>query len=248
MKIMKVIVISFLAVLLLSGCVQYEVGINFQSQSHGEIVQHIKLANKLRNFSSEIVSDWFKSLETRAYQLQGKTQRISKEEVVVTIPFYNGTELEEKFNSFFQNQDSVEYQNSSTGMAANLPKLSSHVNVSQNNFFVALRNKLSMKLDLRLSQSDSKVKINPDEFLDMDFKLITPWGFSNITSSENNIIYYQNDRQIIWKLKPGEINSLDVIFWIPSPIGIGAILISLFVYIGIALKYQILPTLRISKN
>ena len=105
-----------------------------------------------------------------------------------------------------------------------------------------------MNLDLRLSQSESKVTVNPDEFLDVGFQLITPWGFSNITSSENNIIYSQNDRQIIWKLKPGEINSLDVIFWIPSPIGIGAILISLFVYIGIALKYQILPSLRISKN
>lgn len=31
MKVLKVIFISFLAVLLLSGCVQYEVGINSKS-------------------------------------------------------------------------------------------------------------------------------------------------------------------------------------------------------------------------
>ena len=48
MKVLKVIFISFFAVLLLSGCVQYELGINFQSQTHGEIVQHIKLAKKLQ--------------------------------------------------------------------------------------------------------------------------------------------------------------------------------------------------------
>ncbi|MDE5113073.1 MAG: DUF3153 domain-containing protein [Trichodesmium sp. St15_bin1_1] len=248
MKVLKVIFISFFAVLLLSGCVQYELGINFQSQTHGEIVQHIKLAKKLQNFSHDIVSDWLKSIETRADKLQGKTKRISRQEVVVTIPFGNGADLEEKFNSFFQNNDSIESKNYSSEIAVDFPKLASHIDVSQNNFFVVLRNKLSMNLDLRLSQSESKVTVNPDEFLDVGFQLITPWGFSNITSSENNIIYYQNDRQIIWKLKPGEINSLDVIFWIPSPIGIGAILISLFVYIGIALKYQILPSLRISKN
>ncbi|NES03810.1 MAG: DUF3153 domain-containing protein [Okeania sp. SIO2F4] len=248
MKVLKVIFISFLAVLLLSGCVQYEVGINFQSQTHGEIVQHIKLAKKLRNFSREIVSDWLKSVENRTYELEGKTKRISRQEVVVTIPFNNGAELEEKFNSFFQPIDSVESQDYSPEIVADLPKLASHIDVKQNNFFVALRNKLSMNLDLRLSTSNSKVAVNPGELLDVEFQLITPWGFSDIESSENNTIYYQSDQEIIWKLKPGELNSLDVVFWIPSPIGIGAILISLFVYLGIALKYQILPALGISKN
>lgn len=238
MKVLKVIFISFLAVLLLSGCVQYEVGINFQSQTHGEIIQHITLSKKLQDFSSEIVSDWFKSLETRTYQLQGKTQRISRQEVVVTIPFNNGPELEEKFNGFFKNNGSVEFQNYSPEIASNLPKLASHIDVKQNNFFVALRNQLSINLDLRLSQSDSKVIVYPDGLLDMEFNLITPWGFSSIQSSENNKIYYKNDQEITWKVNPGKINSLDVVFWIPSPIGIGAILISLFVYIGIALKYQ----------
>jgi len=248
MKVLKVIFISFLAVLLLSGCVQYEVGINFQSQTHGEIVQHIKLAKKLRNFSREIVSDWLKSLETRTYELEGKTKRISRQDILVTIPFNNGAELEEKFNSFFQPIDSVESQNYSPETTVDLPKLASHIDVNQNNFFVALRNQLSMNLDLRLSTSNNKVVINPNEFLDVEFQLTTPWGFRNIQSSENNTVYYQNDREIIWKLKPGEINSLDVVFWVPSPIGIGAILISLFVYLGIALKYQILPNLGISKN
>ncbi|MEM1170802.1 MAG: DUF3153 domain-containing protein [Cyanobacteria bacterium P01_H01_bin.35] len=248
MKVIKVILISFLAVLLLSGCVQYEMGINFQSQTHGEIVQHIKVPKKLRNFSREIVSDWLKSVENRTYELQGKTRRISREEILVKIPFNNGTELEEKFNTFFQSIDSVESQNYSPEIVADLPKLASHIDVNQNNFFVALRNKLSMNLDLRLSTSNSKVLVNSGELLDVEFQLITPWGFSKIESIENNTVSYQNDKEIIWKLNPGEINSLDVVFWIPSNIGIGAILISLFVSLGIALKYQILPTLGISKK
>ena len=87
MKVLKVILINFLAVLLLNGCVQYEVGINFESQNHGEIVQHIKLADELNNFSGEIVSEWLKSIETRIDKLQGKTQKISSQEILVTTSF-----------------------------------------------------------------------------------------------------------------------------------------------------------------
>ena len=160
----------------------------------------------------------------------------------MTIPFNNGSELAEKFNTFFANnsEESLNYSPETTG---ELPQLASHIDVNQNNFFVALRNKLSMNLDLRLSTDKSKVFVNPAELLDVEFELITPWGFKSIEPSENSKIYYQNDKEITWKLTPGEINSLDVVFWIPSPIGIGAILIILFVYLGIALKYQILPNL-----
>ncbi|NEQ78374.1 MAG: DUF3153 domain-containing protein [Okeania sp. SIO2C9] len=248
MKVLKVILISFLAVLLLNGCVQYELGINFESQNHGEFVQHIKLADELNNFSGKIVSEWLNSIETRVSQLRGKTKKISSQEILVTIPFNNGAELEEKFNRFFQPIDTQKSDNYSADITEDLPKLESQIKVSQNNLFLALRNKLSINLDLQLSTSKSKVIVNPDELLDLEFKLTTPWGFSNIKATENNAITYLNDRQIVWKLNPGESNSLDVVFWIPSPIGIGTILICLFVYLGIALKYQVLPALGIIKK
>ncbi|NET25900.1 DUF3153 domain-containing protein [Okeania sp. SIO1I7] len=248
MKVLKVILISFLAVLLLNGCVQYEVGINFESQNHGEIVQHIKLADELKNFSGKIVSEWLRSIDTRVGKLQGKTKKISSQEILVTIPFNNGAELEEKFNQFFKPIDAQESDNDAADITADLPKLESHIEVSQNNLFLALRNKLSIDLDLQLSTSNSKVIVNPDELLDLEFQLTTPWGFSNIEATENETITYLSDREIVWKLNPGESNSLDVVFWIPSPIGIGTILIGLFVYLGIALKYQVLPALGIIKK
>ncbi|GGA33590.1 hypothetical protein CYANOKiyG1_50630 [Okeania sp. KiyG1] len=107
---------------------------------------------------------------------------------------------------------------------------------------------MSIDLDLQLSTSSSKVIVNPSELLDLEFQLTTPWGFSNIEATENETITYLSDREIVWKFNPGELNSLDVVFWVPSPIGIGTILIGLFVYLGIALKYQVLPALGIIKN
>ena len=93
--------VVLLASLLLSGCVQYQVGVNFAHPNRGEIVQHIKLGERLISFSGESASDWLSSIERRARLLQGKVKRLSNEEIAVTIPFNNGAELVEKFNKFF---------------------------------------------------------------------------------------------------------------------------------------------------
>ena len=41
----------FCLLTLVTGCVQYEVGVNFESQTRGEIVQHIKLGERLTSFT-----------------------------------------------------------------------------------------------------------------------------------------------------------------------------------------------------
>ena len=59
---------------------------------------------------------------------------------------------------------------------------------------------------------------------------------------------YLEGKQLVWKLKPGEINYLEAVFWIPSPVGIGAVIIALFVAAGISLKYQLLPAIGSGKK
>jgi hypothetical protein len=81
--------------------VEYDVGVTFNSPHRGEIVQHIKLGERLTSFSGDSAQEWLTSIERRVRQLQGKTKRVSNEEITVTIPFNNGAELEAKFNEFF---------------------------------------------------------------------------------------------------------------------------------------------------
>ena len=50
-----------------------------------------------------------------------------------------------------------------------------------------------------------------------------------------------NKNRVQWQLKPGELNHLDAIFWLPNPLGIGAILIILISCGGYYLKYRQLP-------
>ena len=239
---------------LVTGCVQYDVGVNFDSQTHGEIVQHIKLGEKLTSFSSETVGDWLKSVERRVRLLDGKTKRLSDREVLVSIPFNNGAELEDKFNQFYNPIAQTAKSRVASPLETDLPKFESHLSVKQNNLLLVLRNRLSLELDLRslsLLSSNGSVLLSPGGLLELDFSLNTPWGAESIETTVAGALVpasYQQGKQLVWNLKPGEVNYLEATFWIPSPVGIGALIIALFVAVGIALKYQILPAMGIGKK
>lgn len=236
-----------LVVSLLSGCVRYDVGVNFDNPHRGEIIQHIKLGERLTSFSGDSAQEWLNSIERRARQLQGKVKQLSNEEIAVTIPFNNGAELESKFNEFF---NPVDKKNSSTVTTTEeLPTIDSHFKLNQNNLLLLLRNKLSYDLDLRslsLISTNNSVLANPGSILDLEFSLNTPWGAKSIEKDSNAIHpeNYQNGRQLVWTLKPGQLNHVEAVFWLPSPIGIGTVLITLFVAAGIYLRYNFMPDPR----
>ncbi|MDZ7958302.1 MAG: DUF3153 domain-containing protein [Aulosira sp. DedQUE10] len=240
--------VVLLASLLLSGCVQYDVGVNFSNSNHGELVQHIKLGERLTSFSGDYVYEWLNSIERRARKLEGKTRRISPEEVIVTIPFTNGQELQEKFNEFFNSRVNQQTEPVASESGSELPKVESNLLIEQNNFLLVVRNRLIYDLDLRslsLIASNGNVLANTGSILDLDFSLKTPLGAQNIPVGENAIEPEKNNNQLLWKLRTGELNHIEVVFWLPSPLGIGALLIALFVWGGIYLRYTFMPDPRL---
>ena len=236
-----------LASLLLTGCVNYDVGVKFDHPNRGEIVQHIKLAERLTSFSGDPTQEWIDSIERRTRQLQGKTKH-SGQDITVTIPFNNGAELEAKFNEFF---NPVSKTNPNSTPSA-LPDIESHMRLNQNNLLLLVRNRLSYDLDLRslsLISENSNVLISPGSILELKFGLNTPWGARSI-ESDNGIVpeRVQNGRQLVWTLKPGELNHVEAVFWLPSPIGIGSVLIALFVAAGIYARYSFMPDPRTMRS
>ncbi|WP_341527503.1 DUF3153 domain-containing protein [Nostoc sp. UHCC 0302] len=234
--------------LLLTGCVEYDAGVNFNNSNSGELVQHIKLGERLTSFSGDYVYEWLNSIERRARKLEGKIRRVSKEEIIVTVPFTSGTELQEKFNDFFNSRTNQPTESQQNEADSQLPKIESNLLLEQNNFLVLVRNRLIYDLDLRslsLIASKGNVLANAGSILDLEFSLKTPWGAKNIQLTETAIQPEKNGKQLVWKLQPGELNHIEAVFWLPSPLGIGTLLIILFVWGGFYLRYTFMPDPRI---
>ncbi len=234
--------------LFLSGCVQYDVGVNFDNSNSGELVQHIKLGERLTSFSGDYVYAWLNSIESRARSLEGKVRRVSKEELIVTIPFTNGQELQTKFNKFFNSHANQKAEPVQSESDSELPKIESNLLLEQKNFLLLVKNRLIYDLDLRsLSIIASKGNVLSDtgSILDLDFSLKTPWGAKSIPIAENAIEPDKKGKRLVWQLKTGELNHIEVVFWLPSPLGIGSLLIILFVWGGFYLRYTFMPDPRV---
>ncbi len=247
-KRIRLVCLLLLASLLLSGCVDYDLGVNLNSANNGKFVQHIKLGEKLTSFSGDSVYEWLDSIERRAKELEGKAKRISPEEVIVTIPFSNGRELQRKYNTFFNSKNQPKSGSTKANSETELPKIESNLRLKQNNFLLLVRNRLIYDLDLRslaLISSKGNVLTNAGSIIDLEFSLNTPWGASSIQETEDAIEPLDNNKQLSWKIKPGQLNHIEAVFWLPSPIGIGTLLIVLFTILGIYLRYSFMPDPRI---
>ncbi len=244
---------------LLSGCVKYDLEVNFDSQTHGEIVQHIQIGERLTAFSNETARLWLESIKGRTRQLQGKTKQVSAQEIVVRIPFNNGSELVDKINQFM-NPVPQKYSRSRQESELGLPEISSKMTVTQNNWLLVLRNRLVYDLDLRslgVISADGNLLISPGALLDLTFALRTPWGAKIITDDSPEAItdseaeisltpemtpeIRDQGRTLVWSLQPGQVNHLEVIFWVPSPIGMGAAIIAVFIGMSMYVKNLLSP-------
>lgn len=249
MKIIRNLILICCVALLMTGCVRYDVGINFQDQTHGQIVQQIKLGQQLTSFGDDVLDEWLNNINQRVKQLDGTTKRISKQELLVKIPFYNGADLEKKFNQFF-NPVTLKGKKSKQNPEIELPQFASTFKIQQNNWLFALRNHINLSLDLRslaLVSTPENVLVGSGNLLELQFALTTPWGAQVIEPVQlaeglsNPLLttVQQQGKQVVWQLKPGEINQLEAIFWVPSWIGVGTVAIILLVSLGIYLKSRL---------
>lgn len=256
-KGLRTALIVILAAIALSGCVQYDLGVQFQDQTHGQITQQIQLSEQFTNLSHDVIEEWTQSIERRVDNLGGKTEYLSNQDLQISIPFYNGAELEQKFNQFF---NPIEPEPSTLVQVplAEVPQLSSNLNLTQQNLIFALRNRLNLDLDLRslaLEVTDNNIVIDPEGLIDLDFNLITPWGAHIIQSDSEAdassplvVLGKQEGKQLIWQLEPGQINHIEAIFWVPSFVGIGSAGIILFISLGYFVRYRLFPPKKAVAN
>jgi hypothetical protein len=227
----------------LTGCVDYQVGINFATPYSGEIIQQIRVSDQLSSLAPKDTQKWLNSLEKRSRKLDGRVKKLNPQELLLTIPFGNGAELAEKFNQLFQTN--IVPDATIPKEKAELIKLNSQVSIKQSNLVFVERNSLDLAIDLRalkvLTQQD-KISIKPDAVADLKFQLTTPWVARSVSNADNlqpsnNLL----QKGLVWQLHPGEVNHIQAVFWLPSPIGIGAAAIVLLGILGYLIKYRRFP-------
>lgn len=227
--------------ILLTGCVRYDLGVNFVQANQGTIIQHIKLDEQLTNFSETSSNAWLNSIETRALKLQGKTKRISPKEIVVTIPFYNGQDLVSKFNKFFN--PSELNQSDKSKEFNDLLDLKAEMSIQQSNLLFVERNVINVNADLTplgVMSEEGNVIISPGELIDLHLDFKSPWVINSPkNSSSPPLIESTNTNNFNWQLQPGKINEIKMIFWLPNYVGLGTLAIALFIRFGFYLKYKV---------
>ena len=228
---------------LLTGCVDYDVGVKFTTPYQGEITQHIKVSDRLANLAPTESRKWLNSIEKRSRQLEGNVKKLNSQELLLTIPFGNGAELARKFNQLFQT--SIVPNATIPKGKADLIQLNSQVDLHQGNLILVERNSIDLTIDLRalavLTQQD-KLNLDLDSLANLEFQLNTPW----IAYSIKDTAYLQPTsnplkKGLVWQLHPGEMNHIKAVFWLPSPIGIGTGIVILLMVSGYLLKYRRLP-------
>jgi hypothetical protein len=221
----------------LSGCVKSDVGIQFQSPNRGEIVQHIEFGDRLQSVSQDSLRTWIRAVERRAAEVGGRVQKVGSQEIAVSIPFTHSDDLEKKFNQFFEavfNQDQLV-------QGTSLPTIAAQLTINHSNFLLFERNHLAYTVDLRslgVLSSSGDVLISPASLFQFQFQLQTPWGARSVSKSTNlRPLALRGGKTLIWSLAPGTQNTLETVFWMPNPIGIGSVVIILLVLLGHFLKY-----------
>jgi Protein of unknown function (DUF3153) len=223
-----------ISVFFLSGCVHYDAGVSFADANHGEIVQHIRLKSQSSSLGESVAATWVESLEQRTKALGGRTRQLSAQEWRLTMPFYNAKDLEMKFNQLLQPP---------AGQKGDLPV--SRLQIKTLNRLLWQRNELQYDLDLRSLRAT--LQNNFSESLDLEFKLRTPWGARIPTvNGKLSPTLRKSGWQLVWKLKPGAMNHIEVVFLLPSPIGIGFVAIALFVIVGAMAKVLSRPAAEIA--
>lgn len=241
---MKKLLLFLCLIISLTGCVRYDVEVSFPQANSGTMIQHIKLGEQLTSFSNGEGNAWLNNIEDKARKLQGKTKRLSREELVVTIPFNNGQELVDKFNQFFVPQVSQKTQkNLAKNNSSNLLELEAKMSIQQNNLVLLERNTLNFNADLRplgVISNDGTIIISSGDLIDLQIQFNFPWG-AKLVTKEFPKWEKSPDNQYNIKLEAGQINEITATFWLPNYVGLGTMAIALFILLGYYLKYQKLP-------
>jgi hypothetical protein len=236
--------------LLLSGCCQYDLTLRFDHQLRGQIIQVISLSDRGAAVADGSLAPWLHDLETRTRQLGGTVAATGYHQRSLTVPFTTSDDLVARFNRLFAEgpPPAPPAQGAAPGEATQILEIPGlgpvpfDLAIDQVNWVFASRTHLSYDIDLRALPTRSPLAAESSDrrWATLGFRLQTPWGLGQVLpASAPPTLLLPNGGQ--WQLQPGERYHIEVRFWLPSLVALGAVAITLVVILGYFLRYRVWP-------
>jgi hypothetical protein len=224
--------------LLLSGCLESDQTLRFDHYHHGQLSQSIHLGPRGEALLQGALADWLQGLTKRTQALGGDL-RPTTDGFEWVMPFTTAVDLMARFQQTWT-ETSVDQPVS--GPVLQIPGLAAiplSLEVSQRNWLLASRIHLIYDLDLQsLSPWLNPQTIGEGQGDSLTWRLQVPWG--EVTLQPGSLpATVIKPRHLLWSLQPGQSHHIDVVFWLPNPIGLGTLGIVLLVLLGYFLRYRV---------
>lgn len=238
--------------LALSGCLRYDLTLRFDHQTHGQISQTIDLSERGAALAQPTLEPWLEALQGRSRPLGGQLSQ-DPQTVTLTVPFGTAADLGDRFQQLFADSPSpaiapgakVAAGETSPGDSPAYLQLLGWepvpfaLDIEQTNWLLASRTHLTYTLDLSQLPTNKNDAADPaSSWADLRFRLQVPWGLADIAPTATAPLA-QDPTGATWQLKPGQITSIDAVFWLPNAIALGTVGIAALVLAGYGLRYRI---------
>lgn len=221
--------------LLLSGCLQSDLTLRFDHHRHGQLSQSIHLGPRGEALLQGVLVDWLQVLTKRTQALGGQL-RPTTDGFEWVMPFTTAVDLMARFQ---QTWAETPVDRPASGPVLQIPGVAAiplSLEVSQRNWLLASRIHLIYDLDLQsLSPWLTTAEGRGDS---LTWRLQVPWGWVALQpgSLPARVI---GPKDLLWSLQPGQFHHIDVVFWLPNPVGLGTLGIVLLVLLGYFLRYRV---------
>ncbi|MGB3200638.1 MAG: DUF3153 domain-containing protein [Nodosilinea sp.] len=237
--------------LLLSGCLRYDLTLRFDHQTHGQLVQTIKLGDRATALAQPTLEPWIDELTVRSRPLGGQLRQ-SPQTVTLTVPFGTARDLVDRFQRLFAAPDLALGPSPAEGLGPGEPHPSYlllpgwgpvpfELEVEQTSRVFVSRTHLTYSLDLSELPANEAAPADeamPPAWADLRFRLRVPWGLAQLAPAATPPLS-QDETGAVWQLQPGQTTHIDVVFWLPNAIALGTLGIVGLVLAGYGLRYRV---------
>lgn len=217
--------------LLLTGCVNYRLGLVLSWDGSGSIHQRLQIDPLLASLARLNIIDLQQQIRQRAERAGGTLDASeAPAALTVVIPFKEVAQIEPKLSQFLA-QPTTQVAVPGPGLKQTFRSFQ----LDEQNFLIVKSYRLKGVLDLtnliRIPNSNGLLRVEAEGLINAELTITLPWAA--LSSNANRI----EANTLIWMIAPDRPNPLDVTFLLPNIPGLLLVAgLGIFIWLGVRLR------------